>query len=94
MGGRRVKEKETKSMSKWKKVLLIILVIILMLTAILAGVATFFIANKLGKIQIEEIDETAVGINESTSKALSGYRNIALLGIDSRADDYGVRKQK
>ena len=92
MGGRRVREKEPKSMAKWKRVLLIVLVVILMIVAILAGIATFFIANKLGKINIEKIDETAIGIDEKTSKALSGYRNIALLGIDSRADDYGVRK--
>lgn len=43
-----------------------------------------------GKINTEDIDESAIGISEEASKELSGYRNIALLGIDSRADDYGL----
>lgn len=90
MGGRREKVKEPKPLKTWKKVLLITLIIILIIAAILAGIATYFIASKIGKIQIEQIDETAIGIEEETSKALSGYRNIALLGIDSRADDYGI----
>ena len=41
-------------------------------------------------MQKENIDTTAVGINEETKQELKGYRNIALLGIDSRADDYGL----
>jgi len=93
MGGRRVKNrepKEKKPLAKWKRVLLIILIVILVILAILAGIATYFIADKLGKIQIEHIDETAIGITDEANKALSGYRNIALLGIDSRKDDYGI----
>ena len=44
----------------------------------------------LGKINKENIDTTAIGITDDANKSLKGYRNIALLGIDSRADDYGV----
>ena len=80
----KVKEK------KGKKVFLRILVVFLMILAILAGIATYFIGDKLGKINTETIDETAIGLTEETNKALSGYRNIALLGIDSREDDYGL----
>lgn len=93
MGGRRAKTrepKEPKKLSTWKRVLLIILTVILIICAIVSGVATYFIASKLGKIQTEHIDKEAVGIEEKTEKALSGYRNIALLGIDSRKDDYGI----
>ena len=75
---------------KGKKIFLRILVVFLMILAILAGIATYFIGDKLGKINTETIDETAIGLTEETNKALSGYRNIALLGIDSREDDYGV----
>lgn len=39
---------------------------------------------------MEKIDETAIGIDDKTKDELSGFRNIALLGIDSRADDYGL----
>ena len=75
---------------KIKKVLLTILIIFLMILAILAGIATWFIQNKLGKIQKENIDENEIGISEQVQEELSNYRNIALLGIDSRADDYGL----
>ena len=57
---------------------------------ILAGIGIGYIYTKLGKMTVEEIDETAIGITEETQERLSGYRNIALLGIDSRADDYGL----
>lgn len=75
---------------KGKKVFFRVLVVFLMILAILAGIATYFIGDKLGKINTETIDETAIGLTEETNKALSGYRNIALLGIDSREDDYGL----
>ena len=75
---------------KGKKIFLRILVVFLMILAVLAGIATYFVGDKLGKINKETIDETAIGLTEETNKALSGYRNIALLGIDSREDDYGV----
>lgn len=91
--GRKTKKQgknEEKKMAKWKKVLLIILIVLLLLLAVVAGIGTYFVADKLGKIQKEDIDETAIGISDDNNKALSGYRNIALLGIDSRADDYSL----
>ena len=75
---------------KGKKIFLRILVVFLMILAVLAGIATYFIGDKIEKINTETIDETAIGLTEETNKALSGYRNIALLGIDSREDDYGL----
>ena len=83
-------EENPKTKSKALKIFLRILLAILIIIVILAGVAAGLVANKLGKINIEEIDKTAIGISEETKEELSGYRNIALLGIDSRADDYGL----
>lgn len=83
-------EEKPKTKSKTLKIFLRILLAILIIIVILAGVAAGLVANKLGKINIEEIDKTAIGISEETKEELSGYRNIALLGIDSRADDYGL----
>lgn len=83
-------EEKPKTKSKALKIFLRILLAILIIIVILAGVAAGLVANKLGKINIEEIDKTAIGISEETKEELSGYRNIALLGIDSRADDYGL----
>lgn len=72
------------------KIFLRILLVLLIVLSILAGIACWFVGDKLGRIGKEEIDKTAVGISEETSKQLKEYRNIALLGIDSRADDYGL----
>ena len=83
-------EENPKTKSKALKIFLRILLVILIIIVILAGIAVGLVANKLGKINIEEIDKTAIGISEETKEELSGYRNIALLGIDSRADDYGL----
>lgn len=82
-------EEKTKKKRKFWKTIGIIFLIILTILVILAGSALGYIYSKLGKMNVEEIDETAIGITEETQERLSGYRNIALLGIDSRADDYG-----
>lgn len=87
--GKHDKGKEKKKAGTLK-IFLRILIVLLMIIAILAGIGVGFISSKLGKINVEKIDETQIGISEETKKELSGYRNIALLGIDSRADDYGL----
>ena len=76
----------------FKRVILIILCIIL-LTAVGAGVYGFiFIKNKLNKINYVEVDTNEIEINEEVKEQekLKGFRTIALLGIDSRSDDYGT----
>lgn len=83
-------EKGQKKKSKALRIFLTILLIIIIIVVILAGIAVGFVANKLGKINVEEINEEEVGITVKTKEELSEYRNIALLGIDSRADDYGL----
>ena len=75
-----------------KRIILIILCIIL-LTAVGAGVYGFiFIKNKLNKINYVEVDTNEIEINEEVKEQekLKGFRTIALLGIDSRSDDYGT----
>lgn len=84
------KHNEEKKKNKGLKIFLRVLLVLLIIIVILAGIAVGYVTNKLGKITVEEIDETAIGIDEETEEKLSGYRNIALLGIDSREDDYGV----
>ena len=64
--------------------------ILLILIVIIAGIGLGFVYSKLGKMNVEEIDKTAIGIDEETQERLSKYRNIAIFGIDSRADDYGI----
>ena len=82
-----------KNQKKKHKRLRIFLIIILIIVIIISGLVLAgygFVNGKINKVQKENIDVEEIGINEETSKQLEGYRNIALLGIDSRADDYGL----
>lgn len=79
-----------KKKGKVLKIFICIVLILLAMFVIVAGVGVGYISSKLGKITVEDIDETEIGIDEETKEELSGYRNIALFGIDSRADDYGI----
>lgn len=82
--------RKKKKMNKGLKIFLIILLVLVIIIVGLGVAGYTFINGKIGKMQKENIDTTAVGINEDTKEELKGYRNIALLGIDSRADDYGL----
>ena len=83
MSKKKTKHKKLKTFGKVVLVLVIIL-------AILLGVAYWYVNNKLGKTQKVEINYDDLGILEETNSNLSGYRNIAIFGVDSRSDDYGV----
>ena len=89
----RVEENNMRKKKKMNKGLKIFLIILLVLVIFILGLGVAgytFVNGKIGKMQKENIDTTAVGISEETKQELKGYRNIALLGIDSRADDYGL----
>lgn len=79
-------KKKNKGLKIFLRVLIAIIVIILGIA--IAGYS--FVHSKLSKMKTEYIDKTAIGISEEAKDSLKGYRNIALLGIDSRADDYGT----
>lgn len=91
----RMKERQIKQQPKKKKknkAIKIIGIIILILVLILAGVlggAYWYVHDKLGKMQQVEIDEDNLSIDNKVQQNLSGYRNIALFGVDSRDDDLG-----
>ena len=80
--------KKKKKKRKALKVFIIILVVLLILILGIGIAGYLFINSKLSMLQTETIDTTAVGIDSGVAESLQGYRNIALLGIDSRADDY------
>ena len=82
--------RKKKKMNKGLKIFLIILLVLVIIIVGLGVAGYTFVNGKIGKMQKQNIDTTAVGINEETKQELKGYRNIALLGIDSRADDYGL----
>lgn len=67
-------------MKKFLKIFLIVLLIIILTVAI---VAVVFVKTKLNKINYEEIPENEITINEGVEENLTGYTNIALLGLDA-----------
>ena len=90
---REVKEKMGKEKKKKHKKLKIfgrIVLVLIIIIAILLGTAYWYITNKMGKMNKVDINEADLGISTETNSKLSGYRNIAIFGVDSRSDDYGV----
>lgn len=83
------KKRRTKLQKAIKTILVILIILIVCALAIVAGGWTY-ISSRLDGMKKEEIDENTIGITQNTMNKLKGYRNIALLGIDSRADDYGI----
>lgn len=81
------KGKEKKKKSKLAKILLIVLIVIVLLLGIVSGGAIWFINNKFDKMQKVELNEEELDINKKTEESLSGYRNIALFGVDSRSNN-------
>lgn len=74
------KEAKLKRKNKIKKILIVVCIII----TILAGSIVAILKNKLSKIDYVNISEESFEINEDTKEGLKNYRNIALLGVDSR----------
>lgn len=72
-----------KKRSPLKIALIVLIVLVLAVGGIIAAGLTV-IKNTLDNIGEVEIDLDAIGINEEVDAELSNYRNIAILGIDSR----------
>jgi len=83
------KKPKTKVQKAIKVILIILITLVVLVAGVVAGGWTY-IQSMLGEMQQETIDENAVGIDNETANELKDYKNIALLGIDSRADDYGL----
>ena len=80
-------EKKTKKLSIFLRIVIALLIILVLIV----GVAFFYVKGKLDKIQRVELpSDEDLGITETTAQNLTGYRNIAIFGVDSRSDDYGV----
>lgn len=77
-----------KIFGKILKVLTIILLVILAILIIAGGVGLWYFNNKLSKVNYEGIPEEKIEVNEGVELEKKGYRNIAIFGVDSRADSY------
>lgn len=77
-------------MKKVLKVIGIILLVLIVLVLILAGTGYFYVHSKLGKVEQVEINENDLNVSKEVEEKLSGYRNIALFGVDSRDSSLGA----
>lgn len=89
MSRREIREMEKKNKSKVKKILLIIFLILLLLVGGIVAGGFMFINDKIGKMQQVDINKDNLSISENVQEKLSGYRNIALFGVDSRSSNLG-----
>ena len=64
----------------------VVLILVIAATAVLAT-GFVVIKNTLSKVGHVDIDQTQIAIDPAVDEQLSGYRNIAILGIDSRDMD-------
>lgn len=78
---RRNQAKTKKGKKKKKHIFRKLLIILILIIAILAGGLYWLIQDKLSKINYVEIDKGELSISNNVK---SGYRNIAILAVDSR----------
>lgn len=71
-----------------KRLLKIFFIIIIILIIIIIGGIATILSGKLNKINYIEIAKEDIEVNTGIEEQLSGYRNIALFGIDTREDTY------
>lgn len=71
------------------KIALIILLLIIVIIAAIFGGAYWYVEDKLGKMQQVKISDEELQINNEVEESLSGYRNIAIFGVDSRSSNLG-----
>ena len=81
----------TEKKKKGLSIFLRIVIALILILVIIFGFIFFYVKGKLDKIQTIDLPKDEdLGITETVSQNLTGYRNIAIFGVDSRSDDYGV----
>ena len=80
--------KHSKKSNKGIKILGIILIIVLIIFISVAGYGWWYLNNKLSVLNYQEIAEDKIEVNEGVNLEKKGYRNIAIFGVDSRANTY------
>ena len=76
-------KKIIKGIAIFWSIILVMLIITIIVGAIFGGI---FLYNKYSKINYVELEN--VEVNEGVKEQLKGYRNIAILGVDARANTY------
>ena len=76
----KTRKRKKKGLKLFGKTVLVLVIIIIILFAWFY----WYVSDKLGKIQRVDINEDELGISDEVTENLSGYRNIAIFGVDSR----------
>ncbi|MCR5147045.1 MAG: LCP family protein [Clostridia bacterium] len=79
-------KKNKKSNKKGLRVFLTIVLVLLIILLIFFGTATFYIYNKLSKVNYVKLEN--IEMNDGVVEQLKGYRNIVLFGVDARSNTY------
>lgn len=83
------KAKTKTKKSVFLKVFLIILLVLLIIFGGIVAAGYWYITDKLGKVDYDaDLTADDIEVNTGVTEQLSGYRNIALLGIDARTDTF------
>lgn len=83
-------EAKTLKKKKRKKIIIIVIVAVLIVAAVCGAVAYHLygqMVDKLGKVNTVSLDKDDLDIDSQVAKDLKDYRNILLLGIDTRAGE-------
>lgn len=87
MGGKRAVKKQRKGLKTFGKVMLIVALVLVIVLGVIAGIGAWYVGDKLGKVNYVDINEENLEINEKVEEQLTGYRTIAIFGVDSRENE-------
>ncbi|MFR0823626.1 MAG: LCP family protein [Clostridia bacterium] len=82
------KKQKKKKMPFALKVILVLLVVILIFFLAAAGGSWWYLNHKLDKMDYVDIGKEDIEVNSGVTESLNAYRNIALLGLDTRDDSF------
>ncbi|MBQ3408707.1 MAG: LCP family protein [Clostridia bacterium] len=83
-----INDDKKKKTNKVLKVFLIILISFLIVIISTITTIFFYLNHKLDKIKYSDLTKGDLDIDSAIDSQLSNYRNIAILGIDARADTF------
>lgn len=90
MKGKRLNEEEkTKKKHIFLRIVVILLIILLILVIAAFATGSWYLNSKLDQINyVENVTRNEITVDAQVEENLSGYRNIALFGLDTREDSF------
>lgn len=79
---------ENNKKNKVLKITLIVIASVLAFVLLVGGIVFFYLKSKMDMMNYEYIDESSLSVSDN--EVLTGYRNIAIFGIDTRGTSYGL----